>query len=81
MASDRPLPGWPRALAAPLAAAYVGLSETALRTLDGFPEPVRLSPGRVAWLREDLDAWLDARAGRAPASPGGESNPWHEGAS
>jgi predicted DNA-binding transcriptional regulator AlpA len=53
-----------------LAAAYVGLSGPTIRRLmaaDDFPKSVALSPGRVAWLRDDLDQWLDARAGRAPA--------------
>ena len=62
------LPGWPRALPAPLAAAYVGLSVTSIYRLADFPAPVHLSPGRIAWLREDLDRWLDAKAGRMPAS-------------
>jgi prophage regulatory protein len=26
-----------------------------------FPPPVRISPGRVGWLEEDVDAWIDAR--------------------
>jgi hypothetical protein len=25
---------------------------------------VQLTAGRVVWLRDDLDAWLDAKAGR-----------------
>lgn len=62
------LPGWPRALSAELAAAYTALSITALYSLAGFPAPIHLSPGRVAWLREDLDRWLDGKAGRMPAS-------------
>lgn len=58
------LPGWPRALGADHAAAYVGLGRsTWLRLVDAgeAPKPVRLTPGRVAWLREDLDSWLDDR--------------------
>ena len=71
------LPGWPRALREPLAAAYVGLSASTFRAAVAPSVPsVRLTTGRVAWLREDLDAWLDARAGRAAASPDA-SNPWH----
>ena len=69
------LPDWPRALSAPLAAAYVSLSEASFRTAVA-PElrAVHLTRRRVAWLREDLDAWLDARAGRA--APSSENNPW-----
>ncbi|TPQ31229.1 AlpA family transcriptional regulator [Cupriavidus pinatubonensis] len=33
-----------------------------------FPKPFELSPGRVAWLEEDIDAWLAEKAGRAPAA-------------
>jgi predicted DNA-binding transcriptional regulator AlpA len=66
------LPGWPRALSIKLAAAYVGLSVTTIRHLPGFPAPVPLSPGRVAYLREDLDRWLDQRAGRTGKPDGSE---------
>jgi predicted DNA-binding transcriptional regulator AlpA len=61
------LPGWPRALRAPLAAAYLG--GICLTTLHGLvaagrlPPPVKLG-GIAVWLREDLDAALDAL--RAP---------------
>ena len=54
----------PRRLRGEEAARYVGLSETAFRAL-GI-EPVRIG-GTVGWLRDDLDAWLDRAAGRAPA--------------
>ena len=27
-----------------------------------FPAPIRISVGRVAWLRSDLEAWLAAQA-------------------
>ena len=26
-----------------------------------FPKPVRLSPGCVAWVEDELDAWIEAR--------------------
>ena len=26
-----------------------------------FPRPVRLSPGCVAWVEDELDAWIEAR--------------------
>jgi predicted DNA-binding transcriptional regulator AlpA len=68
---DGVLPFTPRALREEWAALYCGMSPTLFRERVA-PEvpPVRISPGRVAWLREDLDAWLDRRAGRAPASRG-----------
>ena len=59
---DPRLPGWPRALREDLAAAYVGLSASTFRAAVAPAVPaVRLSPGRVAWLRDDLDRWLDSR--------------------
>jgi predicted DNA-binding transcriptional regulator AlpA len=70
------LPGWPRALREPLAAAYVGLSESTFRVqVAPVVSAIALTPGTRAWLREDLDRWLDERAGRVPASQ--EHNPWH----
>lgn len=33
-----------------------------------FPRPFELTPGRVAWIEDDIDAWLAAKAGRDPAS-------------
>jgi predicted DNA-binding transcriptional regulator AlpA len=67
---------WPRFLRAEKAAAYLDVSKTHFLTIVA-PElkAIQLSPGVKGWLREDLDAWLDARAGREAASP--ESNPWH----
>jgi predicted DNA-binding transcriptional regulator AlpA len=60
-----PLYAYPaRRMRAPEAARYVGLSETAFLALD-LPS-LRIG-GTVGWLREDLDAWLDQQAGRAPA--------------
>jgi predicted DNA-binding transcriptional regulator AlpA len=74
MPTDGALPFTPRALREEWAALYCGMSPTLFRERV-VPEvpPVRLSPGRIAWLREDLDDWLDRRAGRAPASG---DNPW-----
>ncbi|SPK73083.1 putative prophage regulatory protein AlpA [Cupriavidus taiwanensis] len=37
-----------------------------------FPKPFELTAGRVAWLEEDIDAWLAEKAGRAPAAAGSE---------
>jgi predicted DNA-binding transcriptional regulator AlpA len=67
---------WPRFLRDKKAAAYLDISKTHFLTIVA-PElhPIQLSPGVKGWLREDLDAWLDARAGREAASP--VSNPWH----
>ena len=30
-----------------------------------FPPPVRISAGRVGWLEEAVDAWIDARVAEA----------------
>jgi prophage regulatory protein len=30
-----------------------------------FPAPVRISAGRVGWLEEAVDAWIDARVAEA----------------
>ncbi len=76
MTKARPLPDWPRAMGAALAAAYLDISESTFhRAVAPQLQSVQLTPGRVAWLREDLDRWVDARAGRVPALP--EVNPWH----
>ena len=64
----------PRVLRAAAAAHYCGIGESTFRE--------RVAPALQAvtlaevkgWLREDLDAWIDRQAGRAPASP--EMNPW-----
>ena len=61
------LPNWPRVLSEDLAAAYVSLSATTLRALRAagdFPQPIALTAHRLGWLREDLDAWVDGRAGK-----------------
>jgi predicted DNA-binding transcriptional regulator AlpA len=61
------LPGWPRGLREDWAAAYVGISSALLRSemkAGRFPAPIQLTVGRIAWLRDDLDAWLDRKAGR-----------------
>jgi predicted DNA-binding transcriptional regulator AlpA len=67
-------PRWPyppRRMRVEEAARYVGLSVTAFRAID-LPT-VRIG-GTVGWLRDDLDAWLDAQAGRA--APSRASNEW-----
>jgi predicted DNA-binding transcriptional regulator AlpA len=49
------------------AAYYVGLSPSTFRAeVAPNVRPIRLTQGRIAWLREDLDAWLERRAGRIP---------------
>lgn len=56
--------------------ALLGLSTTALdRSVAAgiFPPPIRLAPRRVAWIRADVDAWLDAARARA-AAPSVRSN-------
>jgi len=78
MAGDR-LPGWPRVLRAHLAAAYLGMSASSLHALvaaGDLPPPVRITGKIVVWLRDDLDGWLDRRAGRGPASAPGDD--WSE---
>jgi predicted DNA-binding transcriptional regulator AlpA len=64
------LPGWPRGLSVVLAAAYVGLSPSTIRKLVDFPKPHALTTGRVVWLRDELDKWLDTKAGLAEAQDG-----------
>lgn len=69
--ADR-LPNWPRGLREDLAAAYIGLSITTFRrerSEGRAPKPVHLTPGRQVWLREDLDNWLDQKAGATKDHP------------
>ena len=59
-----------------MAAEYVGLSVSAIRAARGrrdFPDSIQLTPGRIIYLREDLDAYLDRKAGRAVPSSGAEA--------
>ncbi len=61
-------PAWPRGLGEPLAAQYVGLSQSQFGLMwrrGDAPQPVKLTVRRQVWLREDLDHWLDEKAGRA----------------
>lgn len=74
---EAPVPRYsypPRRLRVEEAARYVGLSVTAFRDL-GLPS-VRIG-ATVGWLLDDLDAYLDAQAGRRVASSA-TANPWHE---
>ena len=59
------LPDWPRLMAAPLAAAYLGVGATTLR--EQGPQPKRLG-ARVLYDRRDLDRWADALDGQ-PLDP------------
>lgn len=81
------LPGWPGAMGAALAAAYVDMAETTLYTLlnEGrFPQPIELSDKRRGWRRTDLDAWIQngGVAAYRPSAGGpavpmlAEANPW-----
>ncbi|GAB0113729.1 hypothetical protein AcidC75_12530 [Acidisoma sp. C75] len=73
------LPAWPRSLGEALAAAYVGLSVSSLRSevsAGRAPKPIRLTQKRRAWLREDLDAWLDKLAGKGAPEPVVASQDW-----
>jgi predicted DNA-binding transcriptional regulator AlpA len=76
--ADRRLPDWPRGMREALAAEYVGLSFSTFRrewSEGRAPRPVHLTPGRQVWLREDLDRWLDRKAGRL--NHPGASRPQH----
>lgn len=55
------LPNWPRLMAAPMAAAYVGMSETKLREIG--PKPVNADIRRTLYDRKALDRWVDRLSG------------------
>ncbi|CAJ0900453.1 hypothetical protein R6138_04458 [Ralstonia thomasii] len=45
----------------------VSLSQSTIYAMiarDQFPKSFELTPGRVAWLEGDIDAWLAEKAGR-----------------
>ena len=53
-----------RLLRLPVVAARVGLSGTTiwrLRRRGQFPDPVRISPGCVAWRESDVESWIASR--------------------
>ena len=54
------LPGWPARMQAPLASAYMGVSQTKFLKGAGqrYPKGVH-DGGNVVWHRRDLDDWLD----------------------
>lgn len=67
MAGHEGFGAWPRCMPIGMAAVYVGLSSTTvekLRREGDFPKAIALTPGRNGYLKEDLDAWLDKRAGK-----------------
>ncbi|MGS0647987.1 helix-turn-helix transcriptional regulator [Komagataeibacter melomenusus] len=69
----------PRGLRLEQAATYVGLSATTfLAQVAPDVPPVRLTVKRKVWLRDDLDRWLDARAGRAPSAGASRSQDEYE---
>lgn len=35
-----------------------------MRQRGEFPEPFRLTPGRIAWSRRDIAKWIEGRRGR-----------------
>jgi len=37
-----------------------------------FPKPIPLSPHRIAWLEEEIDAWLAERAARRDSARQGD---------
>lgn len=54
----------PRCLPPRDAARYVGVSETAFRAIVAKAvRPVYMSPKRPVWLRDQLDEWINQRAG------------------
>jgi len=61
-------PSWvPRALREEDAAYYLSLSPSTFRSevaVGRIPAPIRLTVGRQAWLRDDLDAYLDRLSGK-----------------
>ena len=62
---DLPKTGAPRRLLRhPEVEARTGLSRSSIyeRMAEGtFPRQVPLSPGSVAWLEEEVEAWIEAR--------------------
>ena len=60
-----------RVLATPDAAKYCGSASSSfekLRLLGGGPRFIRITPKRVGYLIEDLDAWLEAKIRLASTS-------------
>ncbi len=61
----------PRLVSLNTVAAMTSLSRTAvnaLRAADMFPIAVQLGPRRIAFVREEVEAWIDQRIGSRPAN-------------
>ena len=59
----------------PLAAAYTGLSISRFRAaVEPEVAGIQITKRVRIWIKDDLDAWLDRRAGRV--STFGGVNPW-----
>lgn len=59
------IPTPPALLSWPAVRALVPLSRAtiwAMRRNGTFPEPIRISDGRIAWRHADLVAWIEQRA-------------------
>lgn len=70
------LPRWPRCMRAETAAEYLDVSKTHFLTAIARDlQAINLNGRAKGWLKEDLDAWLERKAGRVPALV--EANPWH----
>lgn len=81
-AALRGLPGWPAAMGFGLVVQYVGLSKSTvsnLRRAGEFPRAVVITPGRIVWLRDDLDDWLARKAGRKREYTGDALEDWPDG--
>ena len=66
---------WPRGMRLPVAAAYIGLSESAFRggvKSGKLPQPKRLTRRRDIWLKDDLDNFLDRLFDRLGEDQGNE---------
>lgn len=75
MARERVFPGLPRGMPEWMAAEYVGASISLFRrTVASQVAAVWIGERRKVWLRDDLDAWLDRRAGRSLSEA--DDNPW-----
>lgn len=60
---DKRIPDqWPRGMRLEVAAAYLGLSESAFQRVVGsgkLPQPRWITRGRKIWLKDELDDFLD----------------------
>ncbi|MCV0415735.1 MAG: AlpA family phage regulatory protein [Brevundimonas sp.] len=46
-----------------------------MRCAGDFPQPVPISPGRVAWRERDIAAWNESRGSLIPAQPRSPAKP------